>query len=125
MKLLPSNISRHLETMFADDINQIIALINDWWLINYNQPFGLIEMDAIRFGNSIRLNKETTEEKWYNGCLINWGLKAILRLVFDLQTTKLIALDNADNILNTNLFSTTYKRILEELRRLKSNNYEI
>ncbi|AKA49755.1 hypothetical protein VO56_00460 [Mycoplasmopsis gallinacea] len=125
MKLLSSNISRHIETKFASDINKIIDLINDWWVENFNQNFGLIEVDSIRFGESIELNNRTTEEKWYNGCLINWGLKAILKLVFDLQPTKQIALYNADRILNTNLFNDTYNKIIDELKRLKENNYEI
>lgn len=125
MKLLSSNISRYIETKFAGDINKIIDLINDWWVENFNQNFGLIEVDSIRFGESIELNNRTTEEKWYNGCLINWGLKAILKLVFDLQPTKQIALYNADRILNTNLFNDTYNKIIDELKRLKENNYEI
>ncbi|QIW62427.1 hypothetical protein [Mycoplasmopsis gallinacea] len=125
MKLFSSNISRHIETKFASDINKIIDLINDWWVENFNQNFGLIEVDSIRFGESIELNTRTTEEKWYNGCLINWGLKAILKLVFDLQPTKQIALYNADRILNTNLFNDTYNKIIDELKRLKENNYEI
>lgn len=125
MKLLSSNISRHIETKFASDINKIIDLINDWWVENFNQNFGLIEVDSIRFGESIELNNRTTEEKWYKGCLINWGLKAILKLVFELQPTKQIALYNADRILNTNLFNDTYNKIIDELKKLKENNYEI
>ncbi|ATO30686.1 hypothetical protein CO229_00935 [Mycoplasmopsis bovirhinis] len=50
--------------------------------------------------------------------LVNMGIKAIIKLIYNLETSELIKLQNANKILNTTLFSDLYFKMINEIEKL-------
>lgn len=59
-----------------------------------------------------------SEEVFREMLLVNMGIKAIIKLIYNLETSELIKLQNANKILNTTLFSDLYFKMIDEIEKL-------
>lgn len=59
-----------------------------------------------------------SEEVFREMLLVNMGIKAIIKLIYNLETRELIKLQNANKILNTTLFSDLYFKMINEIEKL-------
>lgn len=98
-------------------LRQLNLLINIEW-IKINHPFGYIEWETFRFNQSVKLKKRMSEEVFREMLLVNMGIKAIIKLIYNLETSELIKLQNANKILNTTLFSDLYFKMINEIEKL-------
>ncbi|WP_029905981.1 hypothetical protein [Mycoplasmopsis opalescens] len=113
-----ADITKHLEWEFQNEIAKAIKLVNNYWLNKINHPFGYVEWETFRFNQSVKLSKPMSEEVFREMLLVNMGIKAIIRLIYEIKESELIKLQNANKILNTTLFTKTYSKMLDEIKKI-------
>lgn len=113
-----ADITKHLEWEFRNEIAEAIKFVNKYWMDKINHPFGYIEWETFRFNQSVKLKKPMSEEVFREMLLVNMGIKAIIKLIYNLETSELIKLQNANKILNTTLFSDLYFKMIDEIEKL-------
>lgn len=113
-----ADIAKHLEWEFRNEIAKAIELVNDYWMKKINHPFGYIEWETFRFNQSVKLKEPMTESIVREMVLVNMGIKAIMNLIYEIKESELIILQNANKILNTNLFTDLYFKMIDEINNL-------